>query len=202
MFVIARSYLFFTWAIQAIIVAIVALMILRLIADAADLNPFAWTSRTLRSLTDGLVMPVRGALRNVGVDPKFAPLVVILVSILLGYFLVQIVGTIATTLDGVVSGLRTGAIVSVVGFILSGLISLYILFIFMRVIFSWGMISYHNRVMRFLVNVTEPMLGPLRHMIPPVARMDISPLVAILILWLFQAAIAGTLLRGAAPMNF
>ena len=202
MFVIARSYLFFTWAIQAIIVAIVALMILRLIADAADLNPFAWTSRTLRSFTDGLVMPVRGALRNVGVDPKFAPLVVILVSILLGYFLVQIVGAIATTLDGVVSGLRTGAIVSVVGFILSGLISLYILFIFMRVIFSWGMISYHNRVMRFLVNVTEPMLGPLRHMIPPVARMDISPLVAILILWLFQAAIAGTLLRGAAPMNF
>src|ERR1044072_8047826 len=201
MFVIARSYLFFTWAIQAIIVAIVVLMILRLITDAADLNPFGWVSRTLRSLTDGLVMPVRGALRNVGVDPKFAPLVVILVSILLGYFLVQIVGAIATTLDGVVSGLRTGAIVSVVGFILSGLISLYILFIFMRVIFSWGMISYHNRVMRFLVDVTEPLLGPLRRMIPPLARMDLSPLVAILILWLFQAAIAGTLLRGATPMT-
>jgi YggT family protein len=202
MFVIARSYLFFTWAIQAIIVAIVVLMILRLITDAADLNPFGWVSRTLRSLTDGLVMPVRAALRNVGVDPKFAPLVVILVSILLGYFLVQIVGTIATTLDGVVSGLRIGAIVSVVGFIISGLISLYILFIFMRVIFSWGMISYRNRVMRFLVDVTEPMLGPLRRMLPPLGQMDISPLVAILILWLFQQAIAGTLLRGAAPMNF
>ena len=202
MFVIARSYLFFTWAVQAIIVAIVVLMILRLIGDAADLNPFGWASRTLRRLTDGLVMPVRGALRNVGVDPKFAALVVILVSILLGYFLVQIVGTIATTVDGVVSGLRVGAIVSVVGFIISGLISLYILFIFMRVIFSWGMISYHNRVMRFLIDVTEPMLGPLRRMLPPLGRMDISPLVAILILWLFQAAIAGTLLRGATPMTF
>jgi uncharacterized protein YggT (Ycf19 family) len=32
--------------------------------------------------------------------------------------------------------------------------------------------------------------------------MDISPIVAFLILWLFQAAIAGTLLRGAAPMTF
>src|SRR5690242_7814292 len=124
MLVIARTLWFFSWAVQLIIVAIVVLMILRLIADAADLNPFGWASRTIRRLTDGLVMPVRGALRNVGVDPKFAPLVVILVSILLGYFLVQIVGTIATTLDGVVSGLRVGAIVSVVGFIISGLISL------------------------------------------------------------------------------
>jgi YggT family protein len=115
---------------------------------------------------------------------------------------VQIVSTIATTIEGVVSGLLTGAIVSVIGFLLSGLLSLYILCIFMRVIFSWGMVSYHNRVMRFLVDVTEPLLGPLRHMIPPLGRMDISPLVAILILWLFQAAIAGTLLRGARPMAF
>jgi YggT family protein len=56
--------------------------------------------------------------------------------------------------------------------------------------------------MRFLVDVTEPLLGPLRRMLPPLGRMDISPLVAILILWLFQAAIAGTLLRGAMPMSF
>ena len=202
MFVIARAFLFFSWAVQLIIVAIVVLMILRLIGDGADLNPFGWASRTLHRVTDPLVIPVRGSLRNVGVDPKFAPLVVILVSILLGYFLLQVLGTIATTLEGVVSGLRTGAIVLVVGFIISGLISLYILFIFMRVIFSWGMVSYQNRVMRFLVDVTEPLLGPLRRMLPPLGRMDISPLVAILILWLFQAAIGGTLLRGASPLAF
>ena len=202
MFVFAQAYWFFSKAVQLIIVVIVVLMVLRLIVDAADLNPFGWASRTLHRVTDSFVVPVRGAMRNVGIDPKFAPLVVILVSILLGYFLVQIVGTIATTLDGVVSGLRTGAIISVIGFIISGLLSLYILCIFMRVIFSWGMVSYRNRVMRFLIDVTEPMLGPLRRILPPLGRMDISPLVAILILWLFQAAIAGTLLRGAMPLAF
>src|SRR6185369_8007441 len=118
MFVFAHAYWFFSKALQLIIVAIVLLMVLRLIVDAADLNPFGWASRTLHRVTDPFVIPVRGALRNVGVDPKFAPLVVILVSILLGYFLAQIVGTIITTLDGVVSGLRTGAIVAVVGFII------------------------------------------------------------------------------------
>lgn len=202
MLVISRTFLFFSWAVQLIIVAVILLMILRLIGDAADFNPFGWTSRTLRRLTDPFVIPVRGALRQVGIDPKFAPLVVILVSILLGYFLLQLVATIAMTVTGVITSLQTGAIISVLGFILYGLISIYILLVFMRIIFSWGMVSYSNRIMRFLVDTTEPLLGPLRRIIPPLGPMDISPIVAFLILWLFQAAIAGTLLRGASPMTF
>ena len=202
MFVIARTLYFISFAVQIVIAVIVLLMILRIIGDAADLNPFAWTSRTLRRLTDGFVTPVRGALRQVGVDPKFAPLVVILVSILLGYFLVQLATTIGSTLDGVISSVRTGSLITMLGFILYGLISIYILLVFMRIIFSWGMVSYRNRLMRFLVDTTEPLLAPLRHMIPPLGRFDISPIVAFLILWLFQQAIAGTLLRGMAPMSF
>ena len=202
MLVISRTLEFFTLAIQVAIVAIVALMILRMISDAADLNPFGWTSRTLRRLTDPFVTPVRGALRQVGADPKFAPLVVILVAILLGYFLWQLIATLAMTLIGVITSAQVGALFQVLGFILYGLLGIYSLLIFMRIIFSWGMVSYQNRVMRFLVDATEPLLGPLRRMIPPLGRMDISPIVAFLILWLFQAAIAGTLLRGATPVAF
>jgi YggT family protein len=202
MLMISRAFWFFNSAVQLIIVAVIVLMILRLISDAADLNPFGWASRTLRRLTDPFVVPVRGALRQVGIDPKFAALVVILVSILLGYFLLQLVATIAMTVSGVITSLETGAIISVLGFILYGLISIYILLVFMRIIFSWGMVTYSNRIMRFLVNTTEPLLGPLRRIIPPLGPVDISPIVAFLILWLFQAAIAGTLLRGATPAAF
>jgi uncharacterized protein YggT (Ycf19 family) len=63
MLVISRTVLFFTWVVQAIIVAIILLMILRMIGDAADLNPFGWASRTLRRLTDPFVIPVREAAR-------------------------------------------------------------------------------------------------------------------------------------------
>jgi len=202
MLIISRAFLFFSWAVQAAIVSIILLMILRLIGDAADLNPFAWTARTLRRLTDVFVVPVRGALRQVGIDPKFAPLVVILVSILLGYFLLQLLATLAMTLSGVISSAQSGSPVGVLGFILYGLISIYILLIFMRIIFSWGMVSYTNRVMKFLVDTTEPLLGPLRRVIPPLGWIDISPIVAFFILWLFQAAVAGTLLRGAPIQAF
>ncbi len=202
MLVIDRAMWFFTTAVQLLIVAVIGLMILRLIGDAADLNPFGWASRTLRRLTDPFVIPVRGALRQVGIDPKFAPLVVILVSILLGFFLVQLVATIAMTVSGVLTSLQIGAFITGLGFILYGLISIYILLVFMRIIFSWGMVSYSNRIMRFLVNTTEPLLGPLRRMIPPLGPLDISPIVAFFILWLFQQAIAGTLLRGATTATF
>lgn len=200
MLVISRTVLFITWAVQALIIAIILLMILRMIGDARDLNPFSWTAITLRRLTDAFVVPVRGALRQVGIDPKFAPLVVILVSILLGFLFMQVVSTIAMTVDGVISSAARGAIPSLFGFILYGLITIYSLLILMRIIFGWGMVSYGNRLMRFLVNTTEPLLGPLRQIIPPVGRFDISPLVAFLILWLLQAAILGTLLRGATPL--
>ena len=202
MLVISRAVWFFNTAVQLIIVVVILLMILRLIGDAADLNPFAWASRTLRRVTDPFVIPVRGALRHAGVDPKFAALVVILVSILLGFFVLQLVSTIAMTMSGVITSLQVGAFISVLGFILYGLLSIYSLLILMRIIFSWGMVSYQNRVMRFLVNATEPLLGPLRRMIPPLGWIDISPIVAFLILWLFQQAIAGTLLRGATPVAF
>lgn len=201
MIIISRTLLFVNWTVSAVIIAVILLMVFRMIANYADLNPFAWVSLTIRRLTDPFVLPVRRALMGFGMDPKYSPLVVILIVILLGYFVLQLASTIAGTLSGLLVSLQQGAMVSALGFILYGLISIYILLIFIRIIFSWGMISYSNRIMRFLVNTTEPLLGPLRRMIPPLGAMDISPIVAFLILWLFQQAIAGTLLRGAGQLS-
>jgi len=202
MLIVARTLWFVSSAIQIIIGVVVVLMIVRLVADGMDLNPFAWSTRTIRRLTDWLVVPVRGGLRGFGVDTKFAPLVVILIAILLGYFVLQLLGAIATTVVGVMDGIQRSAIFWVLGFVLYGLLSIYILLIVIRVIFSWGMLSYTNRIMRFLVNVTEPLLGPLRRAIPRLGWLDISPIVAILILILFQAAVRGTLLLGAPVQTF
>jgi len=197
MLIIQRILWFVDRGIEIIIVVAIALMVIRMITDAMDLNPFAWTSRTVRRLTDGFVMPVRGGLRQVGVDPKFAPLVVILVVIVLGYFIAQLARTIGGTIVGVWDSVTHGAVITAVGHIIYGLLSVYLILIIARVVFSWGQISYRNRVMRFLVNVTEPLLGPLRRMLPPLGWIDISPLVATLIILFLRAAVAGTLLAGA-----
>ena len=196
MLIIQRILWFVNRAIEIIIIVTIALMIIRLITDAMDLNPFAWPSRTVRSLTDRFVMPVRGGLRHVGVDPKFAPLVVILVVIVLGYFIVWLAGIIGDTVLGVLNSVQRGAVITAVGFIIYGLLSIYLLLIFARVVFSWGQISYRNRIMRFLIDTTEPLLGPLRRSLPPLGWIDLSPIVAFIIIRLLLAAVSGTLLSG------
>ncbi|MEK6283959.1 MAG: YggT family protein [Acidobacteriota bacterium] len=196
MLIITRLYWFITWAVIATIVTVIALMLLRFIANQVDVNPFSWTARTIRRLTDPFIDPVRRALMGFGVDPKYAPLVTILLAILVGWFCLQLVASIANMLAGILLSLQEPALVATVGYVLYGMVSFYILLIFIRIIFSWGMISYRNRIMRFLANATDPMLGPLRRIVPTVGAFDISPIVAFIILWLIQAAIAGTLLRG------
>ena len=196
MLIIERIYLFATWVVMAIIVGTILLVLLRLLANYVDINPFTWSALTIRRLTDPLITPVRRALVGFSVDPKYAPLVTILIAILLGWFGLQLLASLANTIAGVLFSLQELAIVAIIGYVLYGLLAVYTLLIFIRIVFSWAMFTHSNRLMRFLVNVTEPLLGPLRRVIPPIGMFDISPIVAFIILWLFQSAIAGTLLRG------
>jgi YggT family protein len=202
MIVFARIVEFVTNAIYLAMGAVILLMIVRLIVEAMDLNPFAWTSRTTRRLSDPLVIPMRGGLRTIGVDPKFAPFVVILISALVGVFVVQLVTTTAVTIAGLVESARVGAFMWVLGFVLYGFLSIYSLLIIIRVIFSLAMLSYSYRIMRFLVDVTEPLLGPLRRVVPLLGRFDVSPMVALLLVWVVQAVVVSTLLRGAPFYRF
>lgn len=199
--IIERIYWFTSWALITAIVTMIVLMVLRLIANQLDLNPFSWSSLTIRRLTDPFIAPVRRALMRYGVDPKYAPLVMILLTILLGWFALTLVHGMANTIAGLIFGLTSGRIVALLGYVIYGLVSIYIMFVFVRIILSYTTLGYGNRVMRFLMNVTEPLMAPLRRIVPTVGMFDISPLVAFIILWSLQAAIAGTLLQGM-PLRF
>jgi YggT family protein len=197
--VIAAIFQFVWYVIVAAIVAMIALMLLRFVMNYADLNPFSRPVILVRRLTDPFVNPVRRALMGFNISPNGAPLVTILLTILVGYFALMLAAGVLNTAAGVLVSLtsgRPGGLVALLGYLLYGLLTIYSLFIFIRIIFSWGRVSYANRVMRFLVRATDPLLLPLRQMIPPLGMFDISPIVAFIIIWLFQAAVAVTLLRG------
>jgi YggT family protein len=196
MTVIQLIYLVVTYAVWAAIFAAIILMLVRLLMGYMDVNPFSSSALMMRRLSDPLVNPVRGALLRFGADPKYAPLIVILLAILLGWFAMRLAGDTLGTIANVMLALQLRAFVAAVGFFLYGLLSIYSLLIFIRIIFSWGLVSYANPIMRFLVRATDPLLVPLRRIVPPLGMMDISPIVAFILIWLFQAAIAGTLLSG------
>jgi len=193
--VITAISMFISYGVVIAIVATVLLMILRMIFQYTDVNPFSRPSLMLRHVTDPIITPVKRALVRLGIEPNYAPLLVILIAILLGWFVVQLSDSILGTIVAVINSARRGAFVALLGHLLYGALDIYALLIFIRIIFSWGMVSYSNRIMRFLVRVTEPLLAPLRRMIPPLGPFDLSPIAAFILIWLLKAAVAGTLLR-------
>jgi YggT family protein len=64
-----------------------------------------------------------------------------------------------------------------------------IILILVRVVFSWTNPYPNNSVYRFVFQVTEPILGPVRRRLPPVSGMDLSPLVVTLVAYFLIAAI-------------
>lgn len=55
-----------------------------------------------------------------------------------------------------------------------------------RAVLSWMRIGYEHPAARFLIQITEPLLAPLRRLIPPIGGLDFTPVVALLFLGLVE----------------
>ncbi len=63
--------------------------------------------------------------------------------------------------------------------------------IFARAILSWfPNIDPRNPAVEFLVQVTEPILAPLRRVMPRMGMMDLTPMVAIILLQVIGSIVA------------
>ena len=204
MLALALTYSFIRWAVTAVVMSAILLILLRSLFNYIDVNPFTWHARNVRRATEPILAPVRRMLMAFRLDPKVAPFIVIILVIVVGYLIVQISGTLLNTIAGIVFALtmrRLEAPLGIAGYLLFGFLGLFTLAIFVRIILAWFGTGYTNRLMRFLILLTEPLLGPLRRMLPTVGMFDISPIVAFLIVWICQTAVAATLLRGW-PISF
>ena len=63
------------------------------------------------------------------------------------------------------------------------LIYLLIIAFVLRALASWFVREYHGTPLEFLVDVTEPILSPMRRIIPAILGVDFTPMIAILILF-------------------
>ncbi len=61
-------------------------------------------------------------------------------------------------------------------------VDLYVLLIIVRAVLSWVNLSPYHPAVRFVYRTTEPVLGSIRRFIPPIAGLDLSPLIAIIAL--------------------
>ncbi len=74
-------------------------------------------------------------------------------------------------------------------FFLASLLKIYGYIIIVRAIISWVNPNPHNPLLRLICAVTDPVLEPIRRLLPDMGGLDISPFVAILIIWVLMSLI-------------
>ena len=65
-----------------------------------------------------------------------------------------------------------------------------------RALLSWFNLGPSHPLVRILYDLTEPILGPLRRVIPMIGMIDITPIVAIILLQVIQSILLSALPRG------
>jgi YggT family protein len=55
-----------------------------------------------------------------------------------------------------------------------------------RILLSWVNVDPNNRVIRFLYEITEPILGPIRRVMPSLGGLDLSPMIALVLISLAE----------------
>jgi YggT family protein len=94
-----------------------------------------------------------------------------------------------------------GNLMEALAYVIDAVLTIYMWVIIIRALISWVNPDPYNPIVTFLYRVTEPVLRPVRRMIP-LGRMgiDISPIIVILIIFFLQKFLVKTLLQMAFHM--
>ncbi|GAB62501.1 MAG: YggT family protein [Candidatus Jettenia sp.] len=68
------------------------------------------------------------------------------------------------------------------GVFLGKLISLYEIALLIRIVLSWVPHNPYNQAIQFLYKITDPVLNPVRKLIPPIRGIDFSPVIVFIAL--------------------
>ena len=188
------STLVYPWVSLVVWIAFLVfltLLILRLIFNYADPNPFGAVGRfgfKIRKLTEKWVYPAARFLAKFRIDTRLAPILTILIGLVFTYFGLRIIGETATVIDRLTESSATGNVKAFVGFAIYGVLDVLVLFIFIRFLSSWFVFN-RKTFLGFVKKVTDPIMLPVQRLIPPVGMFDISAMIVLLLIGFLQSIV-------------
>jgi YggT family protein len=168
-----------------------AALILRLIFNYTDPNPFGKVGRFsyhLKKRTDKFVYPAARFLANFRIDTRLAPILTAIIAGVLTYFALNIIWETFNVIQALDKARETGNVKAFIGFAIYGLLDVLILFIFIRFISSWFVFT-RNTFLGFVMRVTDPILLPVRKLIPTIGMFDISAMIVLILIGFLQTIV-------------
>jgi YggT family protein len=177
------------------VVAAAALVIFTIdwLVRTRRISPFGPVARFFRRVIDPVLVPIEQRVVRAGGLPASAPWWALIVVVLGGLVLLALLNFIRGQIAFAAAAGGAGAR-GVLAVLITWVFGILQLALIVRVISSWVRVSQYSRWVRWTIPLTEWMLRPLRNLIPPLAgTIDLSPLVAWLLLALAKAALLGIL---------
>jgi YggT family protein len=84
-------------------------------------------------------------------------------------------------------------------YLIGTLIDLYVAAVLLRLLLQWVRADFYNPICQFLVKVTNPVLVPLRRVIPSIGRLDTASVVLMLALEIMEISIISYI--GSTALN-
>lgn len=163
----------------------VALFIFRVLAEAARADLYNPVCQFLYRATNPVLTPLRRAIptwRRINVA---ALLIAWLCEVVKNFLLRFIVpGAWAS---------NAGVLVLGVADVLDELTLIYLIIIFAWALLSWVNVDARNPLVPLLGKVTEPVLKPLRKLVPLIGGFDVSPILAFLVIMLIRVVVVAWL---------
>ena len=176
------------WA--AIVIAAVA--VVDWLVRTRRINPFGPIARFMRRYVDPLLEPVERRVIRAGGLPASAPWWALAGIVIAGIVLLALFdfvgGLIADVMVGVSDG--PGGVLRLLVFWTFTFMRIAIL---VRVIASWLPVGPFSPWVRWSFTLTEPILRPLRRVIPPFRQIDLTPLIAFFGLGILEGLVRGWL---------
>jgi YggT family protein len=144
------------------------------------ISPFSGIARFCRRTVDPLMVPVERMVMRAGGQPASAPWWSLVTVVLGGILLLFLLGILRGILLQLGSAIAQPRLFPVL--VVSWAFEIVELALIVRVLSSWFPISPYSKWVRWTYTLTDWMLIPLRRIIPTVGAVDITPIIAYLIL--------------------
>jgi YggT family protein len=159
------------------------------------LNAFAAWPRLVRRASDPVLHPIERRLLRMGGNPQDAPLWLVGLVIAAGLVLLWLLG-LAIGLVAMLAGLAQAGPAAWVLAAARAAFAVIEAALVVRVVASWLGMGRLNRWIRPAYLLTDWLVEPLRRVLPPLGPLDLSPMIAwILLSWVLQPLVLSLLTR-------
>ncbi|HZI30337.1 MAG TPA: YggT family protein [Gemmatimonadaceae bacterium] len=150
------------------------------------IGPFSPVARFFRQRIDPLLEPVERRVIRAGGLPANAPWWALAGIAIIGIVLLALLDFVAGLIADVMVGVSGGP-GGVLRLLVYWTFTVLRIAILVRVIASWLPISPYSRWIRWSFTLSEPLLRPLRRVIPPFRSIDLTPIIAFFALGILEA---------------